>query len=157
MHLKKYVIIAIFIVTIFSVGLNKASAQNMEPEIINNNSNYIEEYVNPIILNWTVIDDNLVRHEIYVNNILINEKDYNWTGLNSEEILSSFYLEVGEYNISILVIDTFNETKLDQMNLLKGYIPSDIPKLFVHISPISIIMIVLFSRYQSFKKNKVIT
>ena len=157
MHLKKYVIVAIFIVTIFSVGLNKASAQNMEPEIINNNSNYIEEYVNPIILNWTVIDDNLVRHEIYVNNILINEKDYNWTGLNSEEILSSFYLEVGEYNISILVIDTFNETKLDQMNLLKGYIPSDIPKLFVHISPISIIMIVLFSRYQSFKKHKVIT
>ncbi|MGB1811051.1 MAG: hypothetical protein ACPHM3_01130 [Candidatus Kariarchaeum pelagius] len=156
MHLKKYVIIAIFIVTIFSVGLNKASAQNMEPEIINNNSNYIEEYVNPIILNWTVIDDNLVRHEIYVNNILINEKDYNWTGLNSEEILSSFYLEVGEYNISILVIDTFNETKLNQMNLLKGYIPSDIPKLFVHISPISIIMIVLFSRYQSFKKHKVI-
>ncbi|NDB79184.1 hypothetical protein EB155_04895, partial [archaeon] len=115
MHLKKYVIIAIFIVTIFSVGLNKASAQNIEPEIINNNSNYIEEYVNPIILNWTVIDDNLVRHEIYVNNILINEKDYNWTGLNSEEILCSFYLEVGEYNISILVIDTFNETKLDQM------------------------------------------
>ena len=157
MHLKKYVIIAIFIVTIFSVGLNKASAQNMEPEIINNNSNYIEEYVNPIILNWTVIDDNLVRHEIYVNNILINEKDYNWTGLSSEEILCSFYLEVGEYNISILVIDTFNETKLDQMNLLKGYIPSDIPKLFVHISPISIIMIVLFSRYQSFKKHKVIT
>lgn len=156
MHLKKYVIIAIFIVTIFSVGLNKASAQNMEPEIINNNSNYIEEYVNPIILNWTVIDDNLVRHEIYVNNILINEKDYNWTGLNSEEILSSFYLEVGEYNISILVIDTFNETKLNQMNLLKGFIPSDIPKLFVHISPISIIMIVLFSRYQSFKKHKVI-
>jgi hypothetical protein len=157
MHLKKYVIIAIFIVTIFSVGLNKASAQNIEPEIINNNSNYIEEYVNPIILNWTVIDDNLVRHEIYVNNILINEKDYNWTGLNSEEILSSFYLEVGEYNISILVIDTFNETKLNQMNLLKGFIPSDIPKLFVHISPISIIMIVLFSRYQSFKKHKVIT
>lgn len=157
MHLKKYVIIAIFIVTIFSVGLNKASAQNIEPEIINNNSNYIEEYVNPIILNWTVIDDNLVRHEIYVNNILINEKDYNWTGLSSEEILCSFYLEVGEYNISILVIDTFNETKLDQMNLLKGYIPSDIPKLFVHISPISIIMIVLFSRYQSFKKHKVIT
>jgi hypothetical protein len=156
MHLKKYVIIAIFIVTIFSVGLNKASAQNMEPEIINNNSNYIEEYVNPIILNWTVIDDNLVRHEIYVNNVLINEKDYNWTGLNSEEILSSFYLEVGEYNISILVIDTFNETKLNQMNLLKGFIPSDIPKLFVHISPISIIMIVLFSRYQSFKKHKVI-
>ena len=156
MHLKKYVIVAIFIVTIFSVGLNKASAQNMEPEIINNNSNYIEEYVNPIILNWTVIDDNLVRHEIYVNNILINEKDYNWTGLSSEEILCSFYLEVGEYNISILVIDTFNETKLDQMNLLKGYIPSDIPKLFVHISPISIIMIVLFSRYQSFKKHKVI-
>ena len=156
MHLKKYVIIAIFIVTIFSVGLNKASAQNIEPEIINNNSNYIEEYVNPIILNWTVIDDNLVRHEIYVNNILINEKDYNWTGLSSEEILCSFYLEVGEYNISILVIDTFNETKLDQMNLLKGYIPSDIPKLFVHISPISIIMIVLFSRYQSFKKHKVI-
>ena len=156
MHLKKYVIIAIFIVTIFSVGLNKASAQNIEPEIINNNSNYIEEYVNPIILNWTVIDDNLVRHEIYVNNILINEKDYNWTGLNSEEILSSFYLEVGEYNISILVIDTFNETKLNQMNLLKGFIPSDIPKLFVHISPISIIMIVLFSRYQSFKKHKVI-
>ena len=157
MHLKKYVIIAIFIVTIFSVGLNKASAQNIEPEIINNNSNYIEEYVNPIILNWTVIDDNLVRHEIYVNNILINEKDYNWTGLSSEEILCSFYLEVGEYNISILVIDTFNETKLDQMNLLKGYIPSDIPKLFVHISPISIIMIVLLSRYQSFKKHKVIT
>lgn len=157
MHLKKYVIVAIFIVTIFSVGLNKASAQNIEPEIINNNSNYIEEYVNPIILNWTVIDDNLVRHEIYVNNILINEKDYNWTGLSSEEILCSFYLEVGEYNISILVIDTFNETKLDQMNLLKGYIPSDIPKLFVHISPISIIMIVLFSRYQSFKKHKVIT
>ena len=157
MHLKKYVIIAIFIVTIFSVGLNKASAQNIEPEIINNNSNYIEEYVNPIILNWTVIDDNLVRHEIYVNNILINEKDYNWTGLSSEEILCSFYLEVGEYNISILVIDTFNETKLDQMNLLKGYIPSDIPKLFVHISPISIIMIVLISRYQSFKKHKVIT
>lgn len=156
MHLKKYVIIAIFIVTIFSVGLNKASAQNIEPEIINNNSNYIEEYVNPIILNWTVIDDNLVRHEIYVNNVLINEKDYNWTGLNSEEILSSFYLEVGEYNISILVIDTFNETKLNQMNLLKGFIPSDIPKLFVHISPISIIMIVLFSRYQSFKKHKVI-
>ncbi len=157
MHLKKYVIIAIFIVTIFSVGLNKASAQNIEPEIINNNSNYIEEYVNPIILNWTVIDDNLVRHEIYVNNILINEKDYNWTGLSSEEILCSFYLEVGEYNISILVIDTFNETKLNQMNLLKGFIPSDIPKLFVHISPISIIMIVLFSRYQSFKKHKVIT
>jgi hypothetical protein len=156
MHLKKYVIFAIFIVTIFSVGLNKASAQNMEPEIINNNSNYIEEYVNPIILNWTVIDDNLVRHEIYVNNILINEKDYNWTGLNSEEILCSFYLEVGEYIISILVIDSFNETKLNQMNLLKGFIPSDIPKLFVHISPISIIMIVLFSRYQSFKKHKVI-
>ena len=128
----------------------------MEPEIINNNSNYIEEYVNPIILNWKVIDDNLLRHEIYVNNILINEKDYNWTGLKSEEILCSFYLEVGEYNISILVMDTFNETKLDQMNLLKGYIPSDIPKLFVHISPISIIMIVLFSRYQSFKKHKVI-
>ena len=157
MHLKKYVLIAIFIVTIFSFGLNKASAQNMEPEIINNNSNYIEEYVNPIILNWTVIDDNLVRHEIYVNNILINEKDYNWTGLSSEEILCSFYLEVGEYNISILVIDSFNETKLNQMNLLKGFIPSDIPKLFVHISPISIIMIVLFSRYQSFKKHKVIT
>ena len=157
MHLKKYVIVAIFIVTIFSVGLNKASAQNIEPEIINNNSNYIEEYVNPIILNWTVIDDNLVRHEIYVNNILINEKDYNWTGLSSEEILCSFYLEVGEYNISILVIDSFNETKLNQMNLLKGFIPSDIPKLFVHISPISIIMIVLFSRYQSFKKHKVIT
>jgi len=156
MHLKKYVIVAIFIVTIFSVGLNKASAQNMEPEIINNNSNYIEEYVNPIILNWTVIDDNLVRHEIYVNNILINEKDYNWTGLYSEKILCSFYLEVGEYNISILVIDSFNETKLNQMNLLKGFIPSDIPKLFVHISPISIIMIVLFSRYQSFKKHKVI-
>ncbi len=156
MHLKKYVIIAIFIVTIFSVGLNKASAQNIEPEIINNNSNYIEEYVNPIILNWTVIDDNLVRHEIYVNNILINEKDYNWTGLSSEEILCSFYLEVGEYNISILVIDSFNETKLNQMNLLKGFIPSDIPKLFVHISPISIIMIVLISRYQSFKKHKVI-
>lgn len=156
MHLKKYVIVAIFIVTIFSVGLNKASAQNMEPEIINNNSNYIEEYVNPIILNWTVIDDNLVRHEIYVNNILINEKDYNWTGLKSEEILCSFYLEVGEYIISILVIDSFNETKLNQMNLLKGFIPSDIPKLFVHISPISIIMIVLFSRYQSFKKHKVI-
>ena len=156
MHLKKYVIVAIFIVTIFSVGLNKASAQNIEPEIINNNSNYIEEYVNPIILNWTVIDDNLVRHEIYVNNILINEKDYNWTGLSSEEILCSFYLEVGEYIISILVIDSFNETKLNQMNLLKGFIPSDIPKLFVHISPISIIMIVLFSRYQSFKKHKVI-
>ncbi len=120
MHLKKYVIIAIFIVTIFSVGLNKASAQNMEPEIINNNSNYIEEYVNPIILNWTVIDDNLVRHEIYVNNVLINEKDYNWTGLNSEEILSSFYLEVGEYNISILVIDTFNETKLNQNEFIEG-------------------------------------
>ena len=155
MHLKKYVIIAIFIVTIFSVGLNKASAQNIEPEIINNNSNYIEEYVNPIILNWTVIDDNLARHEIYVNNILINERDYNWTSLKSEDILCSFYLEVGEYNISILVIDTFNETKLNKMNLLKGFIPSDIPKLFVHISPISIIMIVLFSRYQSFKKNKV--
>jgi hypothetical protein len=91
-----------------------------------------------------------------VNNILINEKDYNWTGLNSEEILCSFYLEVGEYIISILVIDSFNETKLNQMNLLKGFIPSDIPKLFVHISPISIIMIVLFSRYQSFKKHKVI-
>ena len=156
MHLKKYVIVAIFIVTIFSVGLNKASAQNIEPEIINNNSNYIEEYVNPIILNWTVIDDNLVRHEIYVNNILINEKNYNWTGLTSEEILCSFYLEVGEYNISILVIDSFNETKSNQMSLLKGFIPSDIPKLFVHISPISIIMIVLFSRYQSFKKHKVI-
>ena len=83
MHLKKYVIVAIFIVTIFSVGLNKASAQNMEPEIINNNSNYIEEYVNPIILNWTVIDGNLVRHEIYVNNILINEKNFSFNIIGS--------------------------------------------------------------------------
>lgn len=156
MHLKKYIMIGIFIVTIFSVGLNKASAQNMEPEIINNNANYIEEYVNPIILNWTVIDDNLARHEIYVDNILINERDYNWTGLKSEKILCSFYLEVGEYNISILVIDLFNETKLNQMDLLKGFIPSDIPKLYAHLSPISIFMMVLFWRYQSLKNHKVI-
>ena len=156
MHLKKYIMICIFLITIFSVGLNKASAQNVEPEIFNNNSNYVEEYVNPIILNWTVIDDNLVRHEIYVNNVLINEGNYNWTSLQSEEIICTFYLEVGEYNISILVIDLFNETKLNQMKLLKGYIPSDIPKLFAHMLPISILMIVLFSRYQNFKKHKVI-
>lgn len=143
---KKWMILIIFVLLLLQFPPS-TSAQT-SPIIISNNPNFIEEFENPITLNWSVTDDNLREHRIYQGDNLLDYAFYNFSVLRTFDITLEFTLGVGRYNFTMWVIDGNNNTAAHTDEILKGHEASELPELPYYHSSFGLITIIMLIQYK---------
>jgi len=128
-----------------------SKAQNQVPVIINNNPSAIDEFENPITLNWTVIDKDLRGYEVYQGIVLIANGSYNHNYNQTQEtrIELTFILDQGEYNFTLIVWDSSDQVAVSSARLVKGSDPpalATIPVSNFWIAGLVFLAIIKFSK-----------
>lgn len=151
---KKTIFLVLYVLLII---VNPIQGVNYTPVIYNHNPSFISDFENPITLNWTVLDDNLRKHEIYQDHTLLDEGLYNFSSVNpiNTTVTLTFHLDLGRYNFTLFVIDEDNNTVSSSIEILKGTELADIPELRVSgitiIVPLTILIVFNYNRQRNYK------
>ncbi len=110
-----------------------ATSQGYEGIVIfDHNPTYIDEFTNPITLNWTIESQFLRSHEIYQGESLLDYQNYSQNSLNpvNTSVTLSFTLGNGRYKFTILARDNVSTTT-SEFEVLKGVEPTSLATLRV--------------------------
>ena len=108
-----YKIQSMFVVFIIFVLMFSFPISGVNPSITGESSIVITEANSELVLNWTILDDNLANYELYLNDTLFSSGDWDAPEEPSNreyEVNILVIVSVYEYNFRLIVFDYENLT-----------------------------------------------